>query len=91
MKIKSDQVDRFIDQLFKIYKGKELVVFKGDEPSIRNKIKAIITKNFQEEESIEEEARQLMASYAGQVKEMDHYKMFLLIKQKLAEKKGFVL
>jgi len=40
---------------------------------------------------IEEEARQMLASHAGQVKEMDHYKMFLLIKQKLAQKKEFVL
>ena len=39
----------------------------------------------------EEEARQMLASHAGQVKEMDHYKMFLLIKQKLAQKKEFVL
>ncbi len=91
MKIKSEQIDRFLDQLLKIYKAKELVILKAKESDIRNKIKNIIAQNFQEEENIEEEARKLMASYAGQVKEMDHYKMFVLIKQKLAEKKGFIL
>ena len=43
---------------------------------------------------IEEEARRMLASHAGRVKqagEADPYKMFLLIKQKLAQKKGFVL
>ena len=91
MKIKSDQIDRFLDQLLKIYKGKELVILKAKETDIKSAIKNIITQNFQEEENIEQEARKMMASYAGQVKEMDHYKMFVLIKQKLAEKKGFIL
>ncbi|MBI2351722.1 MAG: DUF507 family protein [Deltaproteobacteria bacterium] len=76
MKIKTEQIDRLVDRLMKAYQAKEL---------------KIITRNFHEEEVIEEEARQMLASHAGQVKEMDHYKMFLLIKQKLALKKGFVL
>ena len=91
MKIKSERIDRFLDQLLKIYKAKELVILKAKESDRRNKMKNIIAQNLQEEENIEEEARKLMASYAGQVKEMDHYKRFVLIKQKLAEKKGFIL
>ncbi len=91
MKIKTEQIDRFLDQLLGMYKSKELIILKTKETAVRSKIKDIIAQNFQEEENIEEEARKLMASYAGQVKTMDHYKMFVLIKQKLAEKKGFVL
>ncbi len=75
----------------KAYQAKELIMLKAKEHEVRAKIKEIITRNFHEEEVIEEEARQMIASHAGQVKEMDHYKMFLLIKQKLALKKGFVL
>jgi len=91
MKIKAEQIDRLVDRLMKAYLAKELIVLKTKEAAIRAKIKNIITRNFQEEETIEEEARQMLASHAGQVKEMDHYKMFLLIKQKLAQKKGFIL
>ncbi len=91
MKIKSAQIDGFVNQLLKVYETKELAILKTDPSNIKIKIKDIIAQNFQEEEIIEDEARKLMASYAGQVKEIDHYKMFVLIKQKLAEKKGFIL
>ena len=91
MKIKGEQLDRLVDHLLNTYKAKNFVNLKTKESNIRTKIKDIIAKNFQEEETIEEEARKLMASHAGQVREMDPYKMFVLIKQKLAEKKGFIL
>ena len=67
------------------------MVLKAKETDIRAKVKAIITHNFQEEEVIEEEARKMLTSHAGEIKEMDHFKMFLLIKQKLAQKRGFIL
>ena len=94
MKIKPEQVDRLAEQLWRAYRAKELIVLKTDEAKIRAKISEIVTRNFQEEEAIEEEARRMLASHAGQVKqagEADPYKLFLLIKQKLAQKKGFVL
>ena len=94
MKIKPEQVDRLADELWRAYRAKELIALKTDEARIRAKIIEIVTRNFQEEEAIEEEARRMLASHAGQVKqaeEADPYKMFLLIKQKLAQKKGFVL
>lgn len=91
MKIKAEQIERLVDLLLKNYKSKDLIVFKASESDIRTKVRDVVAKNFQEEDAIEEEARQMLASHAGQVKEMDHYKMFLLIKQKLAQKKGFIL
>lgn len=91
MKIKGEQLDRLVDHLLKAYRAKNLVNLKTKESDIKTKIKDIIAQNFHEEEIIEEEARKLMASHAGQVREMDHYKMFVLIKQKLAKKKGFIL
>jgi hypothetical protein len=52
---------------------------------------AIINHNFAEEEAIEQEARTMLASYAQGARDVDPYKMFLLAKQKLAAKKGFIL
>lgn len=94
MKIKTEQIERLVDQLLKAYHAKGLIVLKAKETDMRVKIKDIIAQNFHEEKAIEEEARRMLASHAGQVreaKEMDHYKMFLLIKQKLAQKRGFIL
>jgi hypothetical protein len=94
MKIKPDQVDRLVDQLLKAYRAKELITLKAAEPAVRAKIKEAIVKNFNDEETLEEEARAMLASHSGEMRqagEMDQHKMFLMIKQKLAEKKGFVL
>ena len=94
MKIKPEQADKLAEQILKSYRSKELIVFKAQDSAVRSKIKEIIMQNFRDEEVIEQEAREMLASHAGEVKqagEMDQHRMFLLIKQKLAEKKGFVL
>jgi hypothetical protein len=94
MKIKPEQAERLAEQILKSYRAKELIVLKAQESAVRTKIKNIIVQNFHEEEVIEEEARKMLASHAGEVRQagdMDQHKMFLLIKQKLAQKKGFVL
>jgi hypothetical protein len=52
---------------------------------------AVIANNFAEEEAIEEEARKMLATHAQQTRDMDSYRMFLLAKQKLAAKRGFIL
>ena len=79
------------DRLLKNCRAKDLMILKTDEGAVRKRIAQIITQNFREEEAIEEEARKMLDSLAGQTKEMDQHKMLLLIKKKLAEKKGFIL
>jgi len=91
MKIKPEQADKLADRLLKNCRAKDLIILKTDEGAVRKRITQIITQNFREEEAIEEEARKMLDSHAGQTKTMDQHKMFLLIKQKLAEKKGFIL
>lgn len=94
MKIKPEQIGRLVEQLMKTYRAKDLMIAKTREDEIRGAITEIVARNFREEEEIEEEARKMLASHAGQmkeIKEMDSYKMFLLIKQKLAQKRGFTL
>jgi len=91
MKIKTDQLERLAGTLLSQYKKKELLVAKASDFDIQKKIGEVISKNFAEEDAIEEEARKMLASVAPVSREMDPYKMFLLAKQKLAAKKGFIL
>jgi hypothetical protein len=91
MKIKPEQLDRIATLLMASYRSKELIVAKGEDSAIKSKIIEIISKNIAEEEAIEEEARKVLASYGQASRDMDPYKMFLLAKQKLAAKKGFIL
>ena len=91
MKIKPEQLDQVASLLLASYKKNELMVGKADDAAIKKTIGAVIAKNFAEEEAIEDEARKMLASVAQASRDMDPYKMFLLAKQKLAAKKGFIL
>lgn len=91
MKIKQEQLDRLAQHLLAVYENKELITPAISPAEIRRKIAEIIAANFAEEEAIEEEARKMLASYGKATREMDPYKMFLIAKQKLAAKKGFIL
>lgn len=91
MKIKQQQLERLAELLLTSYRAKELMVTKATDGEIEARIVRAISQNFAEEEAIEEEARKMLASYAQAARDMDPYKMFLLAKQKLAAKKGFIL
>jgi len=91
MKIKTEQLNRLASQLIAAYRKKDLIVTKATDAELIAKVAEAINRNFAEEEAIEEEARKMLASFAQASKDMDPYKMFLLAKQKLAAKKGFIL
>jgi hypothetical protein len=91
MKIKQEQLERLATALLTNYRAKELIQLKATEAELQAKIISIISHNFAEEEAIEEEARAMLASHAQLSRDVDPYKMFLLAKQKLAAKKGFIL
>ena len=91
MKIKPEQLDRLATQLVASFRKKELIVSKASDAELKARVVEAISRNFAEEEAIEEEARKMLASFAQASKDMDPYKMFLLAKQKLAAKKGFIL
>jgi hypothetical protein len=91
MKIKGEQLERLATMLLKAYHEKEVMTARCSEAEIKKAIIEIVSQNFAEEEAIEEEARKMLASHGRATKDMDPYKMFLIAKQKLAAKKGFIL
>lgn len=91
MKIKPEQLEQIAALLLASYQKHELMVGKAADAAIKGKIIDVIKKNFAEEEAIEEEARKMLASVAQASRDMDPFKMFVLAKQKLAAKKGFIL
>jgi hypothetical protein len=91
MKVRKDQLERLATAILANFRAKELIKAKRDDSELRNKIVEILAQNFAEEEAIEEEARKVLATHAQAARDMDPYRMFLLAKQKLAAKKGFIL
>ena len=91
MKIKPEQLEKLAELLISSYRDKELIVTGSSDALIQKKVAETIAKNFADEEAIEEDARQMLASHTQAARDMDSYKMFQLTKQKLAAKKGFIL
>ena len=91
MKIKPEQLEQIASMLLANYQKKALLVGKAADAAIKTKMIEVIAQNFAAEEAIEVEARKMLASVAQASRDMDPYKMFLLAKQKLAAKKGFIL
>ena len=91
MKVRKDQLERLANTILSTFRAKELIKAKRDDSDLRNRIVHILAQNFAEEEAIEEEARKVLATHAQAARDMDPYKMFLLAKQKIAAKKGFIL
>ncbi len=91
MKVKPELLERLAAQLIAAYRKKNLIISEATDAELKAKIIDAISRNFAEEEAIEEEARKMLAGFARATKDMDPYKMYLLAKQKLAAKKGFIL
>jgi hypothetical protein len=91
MKVKTEQLERFAVLLLKNYHDKDVMIAKADDAALKKAIIEIVTKNLVEEDAIEEEARKMLAAHTQGSRDVDPYKMFLLAKQKLAAKRGFVL
>jgi hypothetical protein len=91
MKVKTEQLERFAVLLLKNYHDKDVMIAKADDAALKKAIIEIVTKNLAEEDAIEEEARKMLAAHTQGSRDVDPYKMFLLAKQKLAAKRGFVL
>lgn len=91
MKIRPEELERLSAILLSVYRDKDLMIARAADDVIKKKIAAIVAANFAEEEAIEDEARAMLAAHAAAAREMDSYKMYLLAKQKIAAKKGFIL
>ena len=89
--MKPEQLERLAELLIQDLLDAKLIALKADKPTVRSTIRDIIAKNFAEEQQIEQEARELLAAKKPVRSDLDDHKMFLLIKQKLCQQKGFVL
>ena len=89
--MKPEQIERLAELLVQDLLDAKLIVLKAGKPAVKSTIKDIIAKNFAEEQKIEQEVRELLAANKPARSDLDEHKMFLLIKQKLCQQKGFVL
>ena len=92
MKVTDKQIKRMSELIFQELKQQNIVQFKADESKVLARASAIIKANFDQEKALDEEVHKMMDQLEGQHPgEFERYKMFPLLKKKLAKEKGFVL
>ena len=92
MKIRQEQVERVCRLVLEGLKQKKMIIFKAPEAKVYQKLVDTFQANLREEEHIDEEAKRILEErLENSDPNLDRQKMFLMIKRKLAQDKGFVL
>lgn len=90
MKLHATQLDRLIHGLINQYRHHDFIKVLRDDEQLKLAVERVLQQNFDEEEEIEKQARDLLESHtAGN--NLDTHKAIHLIKQRLAQKRGFPL
>lgn len=92
MRRREEIAARVSDAILKRLLTRRLVEIK-DEARVRAAFQKLIRENLQAEDQIDTEARELLQSYARDIREkgLDYRQLFSKTKQKLARDRGFVL
>jgi hypothetical protein len=92
MRRREEIATRFAEAIVKRLVTRKLVEVK-DEPRARATLTRVIVENLQTEDQIDTEARQLLQTYARDIREkgLDYRQLFSKAKEKLARDRGFVL
>jgi len=91
------QLERLVDRLLRRLKGAEYVTLTAGEDVIRGRVIALLAKNFDDEQLIEQEARAEAEKVIRQAppgvrrEDLDLRRVEQLVKQRIAKAKGFAL
>lgn len=92
MKLTPLQMQKLVEKVFQVWKAHDAITFKEDEPKVVARAVEAVKQNYQEEADLEKEVHKMLDNLertnAG---EFERYKMFPLLKQKLAKERKVVL
>ncbi len=92
MKLSSVQIQKLVEKIFDQWKKQNIIIFKEDEKKVFARAVEAIQGDYKKEQDLEHEVNkmldQLEKSNAG---EFQRYKMYPILKQKLAKERKIVL
>ncbi len=92
MKISEKQIVRMANAIFKGLKQQKVVEFKEKEEVVLQRAAAIIRGDFSREAELDQEVNRMMDDLERQNPgEFQRYKMFPMLKKRLAKEKGIIL
>jgi hypothetical protein len=92
MKISEKQMKRMADAILKGLKEQKVVQFKDKEESVLERATSIIRADFHREAELDQEVNRMMDDLESKNPgEFQRFKMFPLLKRRLAKEKGIIL
>ena len=92
MKVSEKFIQRLVHQIFKDLKAQNIITFKEKEDHVFHRACEILVQEYQRESDLDREVHRMMDDLEIQSPgEFQRYKMFPLLKKKLAKEKGIVL
>ena len=92
MKLSENQINKIAADVFNSLNNNNSVELKKEREQTLKVIKATIKQNIQDEMALDNKVNLMMDELEKQnATEFERYKMFPLLKKKLAEQQGFVL
>jgi hypothetical protein len=92
MKLPTSQIEQLVRRIFKDLKAQNQIVFKAPEDKVFLRAVEIVKADFAREDALDREVNKMLDDLERQHSgEFQRYKMFPLLKRKLAKEKGIVL
>lgn len=92
MKLSNTQIQKMVELIIGELKSQSIIVFKEKEPVVYQRAVAVVKTNIDQEKQLDLEVNQMMDELENQHPgEFQRYKMFPMLKKKLAKQKGFIL
>ena len=92
MKLNDKQIQRLVTTVFKDLKAKDLIQFKQKEDKVYDRAEEIVRADYHREVLLDEEVNKMMDQLERQNPgQFERYKMFPMLKKRLAKEKGIIL
>ena len=92
MKLNPSQIQKLVEKVFQQLKSQNVIQFKEDEKKVFQRAVDIVKENFQAEIALEREVNAMLDKLERtNPGEFQRYKMFPILKQKLAKERKIVL
>lgn len=92
MKVTEKQMKRMAESILKGLKAQQVIQFKEKEDVVLERATALIRADYQREMELDREVNRMMDDLERQNQgEFQRYKMFPMLKKRLAKEKGIIL
>ena len=92
MKLKKAQTKRLAELVLRALEEKKVVTYKAERAQVFDRLVGVIEKNMTDELELDRAVNQMMDDLErSNPGEFERYKMFPMLKKKMAKERGFVL